>query len=39
LINAAILPAAEDLPIRNERVSVILPPNGLATVEVMLKSH
>jgi xylan 1,4-beta-xylosidase len=36
LINAAALPAAEDLPIRDERVSVILPPHGLATVEVTL---
>jgi len=37
LINASALPAAEDLPIKNERVSVSLPPNGLATVEVILK--
>lgn len=36
LIKAAALPAAEDLPIRDERVSVILPPHGLATVEVTL---
>jgi xylan 1,4-beta-xylosidase len=36
LINAAALPAAEDLPIKDERVSVILPPHGLATVEVTL---
>jgi xylan 1,4-beta-xylosidase len=37
LIDAAVLPAAEDLPIRDERISVILPANGLATVEVILK--
>jgi len=37
LINASALPAAEDLVIKNERVSVSLPPNGLATVEIALK--
>jgi xylan 1,4-beta-xylosidase len=37
LISASALPAAQDLPIKNERVSVSLPPNGLATVEVILK--
>jgi xylan 1,4-beta-xylosidase len=36
LISAAALPAAEDLPIKDRRVSVILPPQGLATVEVTL---
>jgi xylan 1,4-beta-xylosidase len=36
LIKAAALPAAEDLPINDRRVSVILPPQGLATVEVTL---
>jgi xylan 1,4-beta-xylosidase len=36
LIHAAALPAARDLPIRDERVSVILPAQGLATVEVTL---
>jgi len=39
LISAAVLPAAEDLPIRDERVSVTLPANGLATVEVRLKGR
>jgi len=35
LIKASVLPAAEDLAIVGERVSVTLPPNGLATVEVL----
>jgi xylan 1,4-beta-xylosidase len=34
LVKASSLPAPEDLPIVGERVSVTLPPNGLATVEV-----
>jgi len=34
LIKASVLPAAEELAIAGERVSVTLPPNGLATVEV-----
>jgi len=36
LIKAAALPAAEELPIRDGRASVVLPPDGLATVEVTL---
>src|SRR5450631_142090 len=35
LIKASALPAAEDLAIVGERVSITLPPNGLATVEVL----
>ena len=35
LIKASALPAAEELAIMGDRVSVTLPPNGLATVEVM----
>jgi hypothetical protein len=35
LIKASVLPAAEDLPIVGDRLSVTLPPNGLATVEVL----
>jgi hypothetical protein len=34
LINASALAVPEDLAIANERVSVTLPANGLATVEV-----
>ncbi|MDP9008789.1 MAG: glycosyl hydrolase family 39 [Pseudomonadota bacterium] len=37
LTEASALPASEDLAIENERVSVSLPPNGLATVEVTLR--
>jgi len=33
LIKASVLPAAEELAIAGERVSVTLPPNGLATVK------
>ena len=38
LIKASALPAAEDLAIVGERVSVTLPPNGLATVEVLSRA-
>jgi xylan 1,4-beta-xylosidase len=34
LIKASALTAPEDLAIMNDRVSVTLPPNGLATLEV-----
>jgi xylan 1,4-beta-xylosidase len=34
---SAALPAAEELSIVNDRVSITLPPNGLATVEILLK--
>jgi xylan 1,4-beta-xylosidase len=33
----AALPAAEELSILNDRVSITLPPNGLATAEVLLQ--
>jgi len=33
----AALAAAEELPIVNERVSITLPPDGLATAEVLLR--
>jgi hypothetical protein len=36
LIKASALPAADDLAIVNERVSVTLPPSGLATVVVSM---
>jgi len=39
LINASALAAPEDLAIANERVSVTLPANGLATVEVTFAGH
>jgi hypothetical protein len=32
----AALALAEELPIVNDRVSITLPPNGLATAEVLL---
>jgi xylan 1,4-beta-xylosidase len=38
LIKASALPAAEELAIVGDRVSVTLPPNGLATVEVMFRA-
>jgi xylan 1,4-beta-xylosidase len=38
LIKASALPAAEELAIVGDRVSVTLPPNGLATVEVMSRA-
>jgi xylan 1,4-beta-xylosidase len=38
LITASALTAPEDLAIVNDRVSVTLPVNGLATVEVLLRS-
>jgi xylan 1,4-beta-xylosidase len=37
LINAAALPAAEELPIRGGRASIVLPPDGLATVEISMR--
>jgi xylan 1,4-beta-xylosidase len=37
LISAAALPAAEELPIRDGRASVVLPPDGLATVEISMR--
>src|SRR6202035_2919140 len=33
----AALSAAEELPVVNDRVSITLPPNGLATVEALLQ--
>lgn len=36
LKDAALLPAVQLLPIRNNQLSVTLPPNGLATVEIDL---
>jgi xylan 1,4-beta-xylosidase len=39
LINAAALTAPEDLAIVNQRVSVTLPADGLATVEVLFAAH
>ena len=34
---AAALPAAEELPVVDDRVSITLPPKGLATAEVLLQ--
>jgi xylan 1,4-beta-xylosidase len=39
LIKASALTAPEDLAIMNDRVSVTLPPNGLATLEVPMAAH
>jgi hypothetical protein len=39
LIKASALTAPEDLVIVNQRVSVTLPPNGLAAVEVLFAGH
>ena len=39
LIKASALTAPEELAITNEGVSVTLPPNGLATVEVLFAAH
>jgi xylan 1,4-beta-xylosidase len=36
LRSASILPAPEELPIMNDRVSITIPPSGLATVEVLV---
>jgi xylan 1,4-beta-xylosidase len=39
LIKASALTAPEDLAIMNDRVSVTLPPNGLATIEVPMAGY
>jgi len=39
LIKASALTAPEDLAIKNDKVSVTLPPNGLATIEVPMAGH